>query len=447
LDSAAQGKKIFTVSEITNQIHLTLESNFSFIWVTGEISNFSKPSSGHIYFSLKDKKALINAVMFKNQLKNLKFEPKNGIEITGFGRISVYPPRGSYQIIFEFLEPKGHGSIKMEFEEIKKKLLNEGLFDEKHKKSLPFLPGKIALITSPTGAALRDMLKVIKKRFPKIEILLCPVSVQGEKAHLEIIDAINNVNTLNDSDIIIIARGGGSFEDLNAFNSEELARTVFNSKIPVISGVGHETDFTIIDFVSDLRAPTPTAAAEYALPSKNDILNTLNTYKKRLLNTFSNNISIKKHKLNNFEKRLKDPKKDIEEKRFYVDEKNLLLEKRLKRYIADQKNYIQTLNSSLQLKKLDLIFKYKKESFLSSKKDLITNFEKIIYQKTNEFDKRFSMLFELNPFEILKRGYSITRNPYTKKIIRSVISDVKEKDEIEVVLKDGTMICVVKNIN
>ncbi|MCB9482140.1 MAG: exodeoxyribonuclease VII large subunit [Desulfobacteraceae bacterium] len=447
MDSVAQGKKIYTVSEITGQIHSTLESNFSFIWVTGEISNFSKPSSGHIYFSLKDKKALINAVMFKNQQKNLKFEPKNGTEITGFGRISVYPPRGSYQIIFEFLEPKGIGSIRMDFEEIKKKLLNEGLFDEKHKKRLPFLPAKIALITSPTGAALRDMMKVIKKRFPKIEVMLCPVSVQGEKAHLEIIDAVNDINTLNDIDIIIIARGGGSFEDLNPFNSEELARTVFNSKIPVISGVGHETDFTIIDFVSDLRAPTPTAAAEYAVPSVNDIINTLNVYKKRLLNTFSNNIAVKKHKLNNFEKRLKDPKKDIEEKRLFVDEKTMLLEKRLKRRIQDQRKSINTLKSSLKLKKLDLVYSLKKESLLSSKRDLIKNFEKIVYKKNYEFDKRFSMLFELNPFEILKRGYSITRNPHTKKIITSVISDVKEKDEIEVVLKDGTMICVVKNIN
>jgi len=173
----------------------------------------------------------------------------------------------------------------------------------------------------------------------------------------------------------------------------------------------------------------------------------LNIYKKRLLNTFSNNIAIKKHKLNNFEKRLKDPKKDIEEKRLYVDEKTQLLEKSLKRHIQDQRKLINTLNSSLKLKKLDLVYNLKKESLLSSKKNLIKNFEKIVYKKNYEFDKRFSMLFELSPFEILKRGYSITRNPYTKKIISSVISDVKEKDEIEVVLKDGTMICVVKNIN
>lgn len=447
MESIAKGKKIYTVSEITGEIHSALETKFSFIWIQGEISNFSRPSSGHIYFSLKDKKALINAVMFKNQQKNLKFKPENGSLITGFGRISVYPPRGSYQIIFEYLEESGQGSIQVLFEEIKKRLLNEGLFDQKHKKTLPFFPLKIALVTSLTGAALRDMLKVINKRNKKTEVLIYPVSVQGEKAHLEIIEAINDLNTFNESDLIIVARGGGSFEDLNAFNSEELARTVFKSKIPVISGVGHETDFTIIDFVSDLRAPTPTAAAEYAVPSRQDILNTINIYKKRLLNTFSKFIQIHKSELNNYEKRLKDPKKDLEEKRFYIDEKTSLLEKRLNRYINSKKEYLYYLNKNIKLKKLDSVLISKKGQFANSKSGLIKNFEKTVYKNRYEFDKRFSMLFELNPFEILKRGYSITRNPVSKEIIRSVKTDIKKDDEIEVVLKDGKLLCIVKNIN
>jgi exodeoxyribonuclease VII large subunit len=447
LESIAQGKKIYTVSEITGEIHSVLETKFSFIWITGEISNFSSPSSGHIYFSLKDKKALISAVMFKNQQKNLKFAPKNGAEITGFGRISVYPPRGSYQIIFEYLEESGQGSIQMLFEEIKKKLLNEGLFDQKFKKNLPFLPVKIALVTSPTGAALRDMLKTIRKRFRNLEIVLCPVSVQGEKAHLEIIEAVESLNQLNESDLIIVARGGGSFEDLNAFNSEELARAVFSSKIPVISGVGHETDYTIIDFVSDLRAPTPTAAAEYAIPSKEDILHTISVYKKRLYNTFSRYIQIKRSRFTNYEKRLKDPKKDIEDKRFYIDEKTELLQKRLKRNIGAKREYIKILNKSLRPQRFDNLYISKKEKFESAKSDLIKNFEKIVYKNRHEFDKRFSMLYELNPFEILKRGYSITRNPLSKKIIRSVAENVKKGDQIEVVLKDGTMLCIVENIN
>lgn len=446
MESIAQGKKIYTVSEITGKIHSVLEIKFSFIWITGEISNFSKPSSGHIYFSLKDKKSLINAVMFKGQQKNLKFQPKNGTQITGFGRISVYPPRGSYQIIFEYLEEKGQGSIQMNFEEIKNKLLNEGLFDKVHKKKLPDLPSKIALITSPAGAALRDMLKIIKKRFRNIEILLCPVLVQGEKAHLEIIEAINDLNILNESDLIIIARGGGSFEDLNAFNSEALARTVFDSKIPIITGVGHETDFTIIDFVSDLRAPTPTAAAEYAIPSKEDILTNLNIYNKRLLNTFSKFIQIKESELKNCKQRLKDPKKEIEEKRIYIDEKLLLLEKRTKRYINGKKEYLNILNKTIQFRRIENLISSKKERYLNSRLNLIKNFEKIVYKNKFEFDKLFSLLFELNPFEILKRGYSITRNPLSKKVIRSVQTDVKKDDEIEVVLKDGTMICIVKNI-
>jgi exodeoxyribonuclease VII large subunit len=441
-----KSKKIYTVSQITHRIYETLDSNFSFIWVTGEISNFKAPSSGHYYFSLKDNKALINAAIFKNQQRNLKFVPENGLEVTGFGRISVYPPRGSYQIIFEYLEPKGLGSLQLLFEQTKEKLRQEGLFEEKYKKKLPFLPSKISLVTSPTGAAVRDMLKVFKKRFNNIEIEIYPVSVQGENAHKEIINALNDLNEKNDTDLIIIARGGGSFEDLMAFNSEDLARTVFNSQIPVVSGVGHETDFTIIDFVSDLRAPTPTAAAEYSVPAKTDLINTLNIYKKRLGFSLSKIVEYKKQNLRNTEKRLKDPQKNIEDTRLYIDENLSLLEKRVNNFISLKKDYIKTLEKGLTYKKLNSFYETNKNRFEYSYNSLIKNYGNFLEKKRFELDKNFYKLFELGPKNILKRGYSITRDYNTKKILRSVQTDVKQNDRVEVVMHDGTLLCTVNEI-
>ena len=254
--------RIYTVSELTSDLKDILEKTYPFIWIFGEISNFNVPVSGHFYFTVKDEHAQINAVMFRNQNRNLKFKPEDGISITGLGRITVYEPRGTYQIIFEYLEPKGTGAIQLAFEQLKKRLADEGLFDEKHKKPLPFLPGKISIITSPTGAVVHDILKIIDRRFSNLHLEIVPVKVQGYGAEDEIISAIEMINARCDSDVAILARGGGSLEDFHAFNSEAVARAVFASKIPIISAVGHETDFSITDFVADFRAPTPSAAAE-----------------------------------------------------------------------------------------------------------------------------------------------------------------------------------------
>ena len=264
-------RRIYTVSELTSEIKGILEKTYPFIWIYGEISNLNIPASGHFYFTVKDEHAQISAVMFRNQNRSLKFKPEDGISIAGLGRISVYEPRGTYQIIFEYIEPKGTGAIQLAFEQLKKRLADEGLFDNDHKKPLPFLPKKISILTSPTGAVVHDILNIIDRRFSNIYLEIVPVKVQGYGAEDEIISAIEMINDRCDSDVAILARGGGSLEDFHAFNSEDVARAVFASKIPIISAIGHETDFSITDFVADFRAPTPSAAAEIAIPVKKEL--------------------------------------------------------------------------------------------------------------------------------------------------------------------------------
>ena len=246
-DNADTQRKIFTVSELNADIKNLLEQQFPFIWIYGEISNFRVPASGHFYFTLKDADAQISAVMFRGQQRHLKFRPSDGMGVTGMGRVSVYEPRGTYQIILEYLEPSGIGALQVAFEKLKKQLAAEGLFDDQHKRSLPFIPRKISLITSPTGAVVHDLLNVIQRRFAGIRIEILPISVQGAAAVEQIVDALELLNARADSDVAILARGGGSLEDLQAFNSEAVARAIFQSQIPIISAIGHETDTTLID--------------------------------------------------------------------------------------------------------------------------------------------------------------------------------------------------------
>ncbi len=254
-------RKIYTVGEITSDIKKTLEK-FGLVWIQGEVSNFKHAASGHMYFSLKDEAAQIRAAFFKGSNLYLKFKPADGLEVVVRGRLSVYAPRGDYQLIVEYMEPVGVGSLQLAFEQLKEKLRKEGLFDEERKRRLPVLPRKIGIVTSPTGAAIRDMLRILERRNSALHVLLYPARVQGAEAASEIVAGIRHLNARDDIDVIIVGRGGGSIEDLWAFNDEGVARAIFESAIPVISAVGHEVDFTIADFVADLRAPTPSAAAE-----------------------------------------------------------------------------------------------------------------------------------------------------------------------------------------
>jgi exodeoxyribonuclease VII large subunit len=343
--------KIYSVSSLTREIKSLLEGSFREIWLEGEISNFRPAASGHLYFGLKDASSQIRAVMFRGSAATLRFAPEDGLAVLCRGRVAVYEPRGEYQIILEEMEPKGVGALQLAFEQLKKKLESEGLFEVSRKKKLPFLPEKIGIITSPTGSVIRDMIHVLTRRFPNVSILLNPVTVQGDKAAGEIAEAIREMNERDDLDLLIIARGGGSIEDLWAFNEEVVARAIAASRLPVISAVGHETDFTIADFVADLRAPTPSAAAELAIPVKEDLLYTLREHRHRLYQAMEQKVETSRLLLRQWEGYFRDPARKLSEYFLRIDhlrEKSFsLLEHRMslaREKLSRLKTHVQALS-------------------------------------------------------------------------------------------------------
>ncbi len=290
-------KHVYTVSELTRDIREIIEDSFPGVWVEGEISNFIQHTSGHIYFSLKDATSILRCAMFKRANEKLKFSLKNGMKVIVLGSVSLYEARGDYQLIIEEIEPRGVGALQLQFQQLKEKLQKEGLFDERYKTPIPFLPTRIGVVTSPTGAAIRDILSIARRRFANVEIIINPVKVQGVDAKEEIAAAIRQFNELGNIDVMIVGRGGGSLEDLWPFNEEVVARAIFDSEIPVISAVGHEIDFTIADFVADFRASTPSAAAELVIPKKEDLKRMVDTATAHLNHLLSSLICTCKERL------------------------------------------------------------------------------------------------------------------------------------------------------
>lgn len=297
LDTEKSFSKVLTITELTRRIRGSIEREFFNIWVVGEVSNFKRATSGHVYLTLKDSNAQLQAVIFKSLASRLKFEMKDGMQVVAYGSVTVYDARGQYQLIVENVEPKGIGALQLAFLQLKERLEKEGLFDPGHKKPLPLLPKTIAIVTSPTGAAIRDILNVINRRFARVKILIYPVKVQGEGAALEISQAINDLNSMPDIDVMIVGRGGGSLEDLWAFNEEVVARSIYASKIPVISAVGHEINVTISDLVADKRALTPTEAGELVVPHYDQLKDALKKIKARLLQVLCNKILLIRSRL------------------------------------------------------------------------------------------------------------------------------------------------------
>jgi len=311
---------ILTVTQLTNRIKDLIEGAFPDIWVEGEISNLSIPQSGHAYFTLKDEHAQVRAVLFRSAQRFLKFTLQHGIQVICRGRASVYEPRGEYQLILDYIEPKGVGALQLAFEQLKAKLEKEGLFDFNRKKPLPVLPRRIGIITSPTGAAIRDMLRVIKRRHPKMHILIYPVPVQGAEAAPAIAEALRYFNREQNADVLIVGRGGGSLEDLWAFNEEAVVRAVHASRIPVISAVGHETDYTICDFAADLRAPTPSAAAEMVVESEESFQQSIRSLEVRLLRSMQQTLQLSRASLRENMRILGDPRRALELHAQRIDE-------------------------------------------------------------------------------------------------------------------------------
>ena len=347
MSNPSETRTILRVSQINRQIADTLESSFPTLWLKGELSNFVAHGSGHWYFSLKEEEAQIKGVMFRGSNQKVSFLPANGQELIVKGRIGVYAPRGVYQIICEEMELSGAGALQKSFEELKNKLKKEGLFDKEHKKSIPSLPAHIAIITSPTGAALRDILKILHRRFKGVKVTVVPALVQGTEAPKSLIAALGQAQNLP-IDALIIGRGGGSMEDLWAFNSEELARAIHHCSIPVISAVGHEIDFTICDFVSDLRAPTPSAAAELVAQNALDILNRISSLQNQLIHNLKFHANFWKEKLLSLEKQLKSPERRIQELYQKLDDWSRHLSISLKQKLEREKVKLNSLEKLLE---------------------------------------------------------------------------------------------------
>ena len=370
------------------------------VCVVGELSNFKVHSSGHCYFSLKDEGAVISAVMFRGDAAKLRFRPESGMKVILYGRVSLFPKNGQYQIYVSNMQPDGVGSLYIAFEQLKEKLYKEGLFDKKYKKPLPKYPKKIGLVTSPTGAAVRDMIRIISSRYKAAEIIVCPVLVQGETAPDSIANMIKYVNDHNICDVIICGRGGGSIEDLWCFNDEKVARAVFESRIPVISAVGHEPDITIIDYVADVRASTPSNGAEIVVPDSNELLIRLNDAKQKIYMTELKRISFLKEKLAMLEnhKLMRSPMS------YYAD-KNMMLD------MQEQK--------------------------------LMAAAEKLLERKKNEYIRLVSTIDALSPLKVISKGYGMVETE--GRIVKS-IDDIKQGSTIKTSLSDGYFESVVTKI-
>ncbi|MGD9235108.1 MAG: exodeoxyribonuclease VII large subunit [Desulfobacterales bacterium] len=436
-------RKIYTVSELTDQIKALLEETFPFIWIIGEISNFRKPLSGHSYFTLKDADAQINAVMFRGQQRQLKFEPEDGMRVTGMGRLSVYQARGSYQIILEYMEPSGVGALQIAYEKLKARLAQEGLFDEQHKKPIPFLPQKIGLITSPSGAVVHDILNIVERRFANVDIQILPVKVQGDGAEDEIVAALDLLNQQTGFDAAILARGGGSLEDLHAFNSEAVARAIYACDVPLISAVGHETDYTIADFVADLRAPTPSAAAELLLPLKKELLQMVRTYSDDLHYRMINIIEHLRHTLLVAAKRLADPRKKSQDWRLRLDDLTSRLSRCVRTFLKYKNERLQWWQDRLLLNSQLSRIKNSKAIIEQNVNNLIELYNKNIQIKSARLRELSARLDALSPIAILERGYSITRTIPDAKIVMDPETVALHQD-LEIIVSKGALICRVK---
>ena len=438
--------KVFTVSALTEQIKDLLEGKFDFIWVEGEISNFRKPASGHCYMVLKDDKAQLRAVMFRMQSRYMKFTPEDGMKVIAQGRIVVYPPRGEYQIVLDYLEPVGVGALALAFEQLKKKLAAEGLFDEAVKKPLPFLPQRVAVITSPTGAAIRDFLNVIQRRFANIDITIVPVKVQGDEAAGEIVEALKRVNQELDVDVVVLTRGGGSLEDLWAFNQEELAYAIRASRIPVVSAVGHEIDTTISDLAADLRAPTPSAAAELLVVEKETLKERLTVMEERLQRILRAYLTNLKQNLALLSKGIRDPRKAMADSWMRVDDLNSRLVRLMTFMLREIKTRIYSESRTLALHSPAARMASLREKLAFRQEALSLTAVRMFKDYRMALSLLEEKMKDLSPYAVLKRGYSITRILPENKIIRNV-TDVKQGDQVNVTLAEGGLDCLVEKIH
>ncbi|MDD1627032.1 MAG: exodeoxyribonuclease VII large subunit [Methylococcaceae bacterium] len=446
--STSTQRNILTVSQLNRATSRLLDEHFLSVLVEGEISNLAQPSSGHLYFSLKDAGAQVRCAMFKTQQRRLGFKPENGKQVIVKAQVSLYEPRGDFQLIVEHIEEAGDGALRRAFEALKLKLLEEGLFDAENKQSLPALPKTIGVITSPSGAAIRDILTVLRRRFSAVSVIIYPVAVQGDNAKYEIAKAIALANEQRQCDVIILGRGGGSLEDLWAFNEEMVARAIFASTIPIISAVGHETDVTIADFVADLRAATPSAAAEHATPDQQEWLSRFVQLEARLQQQLQRKLSQKLQSLAWLTKRLQQqhPGQKLAKNAQRMDELELRLNQAMQTKIRHNKSHIEAKIAKLwQYSPAVTINNYKqKQDYLS--KRLIT----VTRHKLEGFHQQLlnvsQTLHAVSPLATLNRGYALVIHQPSGQIIRST-QQLKPGDMVETRLAEGRFSSQIKKIN
>ncbi|MEB8284382.1 exodeoxyribonuclease VII large subunit [Aeromonas veronii] len=439
--SAASGREqqVFTVTRLNSAVRMILEQDLGLVWLTGELSNLAMPSSGHWYFSLKDLGAQVRCAMFKGNNRRVTFRPQDGMQVLVQARVSLYEPRGDYQLIIESMQPAGDGVLALRFEELKRRLGAEGLFDESRKRPLPREPRAVGLVTSATGAALHDMLTVLKRRAPDLPVFIYPTQVQGSAAISQIVAAIAKANQRAEVDVLIVGRGGGSLEDLWCFNEEAVARAIAHSAIPVISAVGHEVDVTISDFAADLRAPTPSAAAELVAPDNQARIQRLAHLKQRLLQAMNRQQTAARHNFILLQKRLdhQDPKRRLEQQSQRLDELSARLQQLLSQRLHQGERRLANLELRLQGKSPERLLAAGKRRHQLAEERL----HALIAKRQDLASHRLAMLTArldgVSPLATLGRGYSITRTPRGEVISRA--DQVSSGDQLITTLAQGSL--------
>lgn len=452
-------KHIFTVGQLNRKAKQLLETHLPLVWVEGEISNLTRHSSGHWYFTLKDEKAQVSCAMFRTRNALVQFKPQHGQAVLLRARVSLYEPRGGYQLIAEHMEPAGFGALQRAFEELKSRLDNEGLFQADYKRPLPAMPRHIGVITSPTGAAVRDILTVLKRRFAGIPVSVFPVAVQGADASAQIVKAIQTANTLardyaptdyprraltkTPCDVLILGRGGGSLEDLWAFNEESVAREIFASQIPVISAVGHETDFTIADFVADVRAPTPSAAAELVSPDAGELLKTFSGYELLLTQAVFRLIAGRQQQVDNLHARIRHPGERLQAQAQHLDNLEMRLLHCMRAQLKKQQDQLEKLTIRQSQFHPEKTIKASREQLTQLYNRLCTQTRTHLHSQKQSLAALVQLLQSVSPLNVLSRGYAIVTDADQK-----VITDANNTapgDQVFAQLAKGTLTCTVES--
>ena len=438
-------RQILSVSQLNRSVRHLLETQLPMLWVEGEISNFARPASGHWYLTLKDDQAQVRCAMFRNTNQRVGFQPANGTQVLVRCRAGLYEGRGEYQLVIEHMEEAGFGALQRQFEMLKQQLSTEGLFDTQHKQPMPESVRHIGVITSATGAAVKDILSVLNRRFPSIRVSIFPTAVQGAQAAGQIIEAINNANRQGQCDALIVGRGGGSLEDLWPFNEETVARAIFASEIPIVSAVGHEVDFTIADFVADLRAPTPSAAAELLSPDGEDMLNQFEGFEILLGEAMTRKIRQLEQRTDYLQKRLQHPGRKLQEQAQHLDHLDIRLRRAMAGTMQQQAVRMKTLGDKLVRQNPRDAIVQRQRLVANAVKHMMRAVSQQLESKQNKTAQAMHLLDTVSPLKTLGRGYSIIRDN-NDAVIRSVAA-VKAGDELRGQLVDGEVVFAVTGTN